>query len=248
MSTLTWSNVKTWIQSNPHQMKSLSPFKWAHERIEGPEDVSDADGWTRMTVSPATPLSAILLAQDVMYQALPEHVRWSTLRDETTELQASTANHLKGRQWPIRRTNEGITACGLEEGRATDWTDIGWRAIATLRECQIILVNQTNQTIRFFPEDVRNWASSNETIWIDHECRYIWSYPSKPNVKQWLTVKEQVGWTLSWPEADGTMEELKQTAQKVGEQIIGKITKDVLMKRVGRAQSIHILSLWTSSI
>jgi hypothetical protein len=244
MTQISWSNVQTWIQSNPHQMKSLPPFKWASDRIEGPDDVSDADGWIRMNVSPATPLSAILLSQDSMYQALPEHVRRSTLRDETTELQEAAARHLKGRQWPIRRTNEGLTACSLEEGRATAWTDIGWRALATLRECQIILVNQTNQTVRFFPEDVRNWSSSNETYWIDHECRYMWSYPSKPNVKQWLASKEQAGWTINWPEADGTMDELKQAAQKVGETILGKITKDALMKRVGRAQALHTLHTW----
>ena len=248
MSTLPWSNVQTWIQSNPHQMKTLPPFKWARDCIEGSEDVSDADGWTRMSVVPATPLSAILLAQDSMYHALPEHVRRSNLRDETTELQEACARHLKGRQWPIRRTNEGLSGCGLTEGRPVDWTEIGWRALATLRECQIILINQTAQTIRFFPEDVRCWSSSNETIWIDHECRYIWSYPSKPNVKQWLHTKEQSGWTLQWPEADGTMDELRQAAQKVGEVMIGKVTKDVLMKRIGRAQSIHTLTLWENGV
>jgi hypothetical protein len=248
MTEISWTNVQTWIESNPQSHKTLSPFKWARDKIEGADEVKEADGWSRITVSPSTPLSAILLSQDTMYQALPEHARMAVLRDETTELQESCARHLKGRQWPIRRTNEGITTCGLTEGRSSDWTDIGWRALATLRECQLIVVNQTAQTIRFFPEDVRCWSSSNETIWIDHECRYIWSYASKPNVKGWLTTKEQAGWSLQWPEADGTMEELKQAAQKVGDNILGKITKDVLMKRVGRAQSIHTLSSWVSGV
>lgn len=248
MTEISWANVQTWIQSNPHQTKALTPFKWARDKVEGADEVKNADGWHQINASPSTPLSAILLAQDTMYQALPEHARMAVLRDETTELQESCARHLKGRQWPVRRTNEGISVCGLTEGRAADWTDIGWRALATLRECQIILVNQTAQTIRFFPEDVRCWSSSVETIWIDHECRYIWSHPSKPNVKQWLSDKEVGGWSIQWPEAEGTMDELKQVAQKVGENISGKIMKDALMKRIGRAQSIHTLSSWDTPI
>lgn len=248
MSNISWTNVQTWIQSNPNQTKSLVPFKWSRESIHGPEEVSDSDGWMRMNVVPATPLSVILLAQDIMYQALPEHVRHSNLRDTTTELQVLIANQLKGRQWPIRRTNEGLTACCLTEGRPSDWPAIGWRALATLRECQIVLVNQTNQSISFFPEDVRCWAASNETIWVDHECRYLWTPNVKPNMKQWLAEKEQSGWTIQWPVAEGTMDELKQAAQKVGEVIIGKVIKDVLMKRIGRAQSIHTFSSWSVSI
>ncbi len=244
MATISWPTVQTWIGSNPHQMKALAPFKWAHERIEGPEEVTDADGWTRTNVVPPTPLSAILLTQDSMYQALPEHARFSILRDTLTELQTVASNQLKGRQWPVRRTNEGLTACGLTDSRPADWTDIGWRALATLRECQIILVNQDKQTISFFPEDVRTWTSTYDTLWMDHECRYTWSSPSKPNIKEWLTAKEQSGWTIGWPEAEGTMDELKQAAQKVGETIVGKIIKDALMKRVGRAQAIQTLASW----
>jgi hypothetical protein len=244
MATISWPNVQTWIGSNPHQMKALAPFKWAHESIEGPEEVTDADGWIRINVAPPTPLSAILLAQDSMYQALPEHARFSVLRDTLTELQTVASNQLKGRQWPVRRTNEGLTACGLTDGRPADWTDIGWRALATLRECQIILVNHDKQTISFFPEDVRTWSSTYDTLWIDHECRYSWSSPSKPNIKEWLATKEQSDWTIGWPEAEGTMDELKQAAQKVGEPIVGKIMKDALMKRVGRAQAIHTLASW----
>lgn len=248
MSTLAWSNVQTWIQSNPHQIKSLAPFKWSRERIEGPEEGSDADGWIRSSVTPATPLSAILLSQDSLYQALPEHVRHSTLRETTTELQELVPNQLKGRQWPVRRTNEGLTACCLTEGRPIDWPTIGWRALATLRECQIILVNQNEQTITFFPEDIRCWSVSNEIIWMDHECRTIWTPPSKPNLRDWLLKKEQSGWSIQWPEAEGTMEELKQAAHKVGEIILGKVTKDTLMKRVGRAQSIQIVGTWSISL
>jgi hypothetical protein len=234
MATITWSQVQAWLTKNPNVSKTLVPFKEAEH-----EDKSEQGGWMRSDVSPATPLSAILLAQDAIYNASLPVNRRTILRDETTDMQEKAILMLKGRQWPVRRTSEGISSCGLEESRK--WPELGWCALAALREVQIILVNNDIKQVRFFPEDVRTWSSEIDVLVIDHECRYIWSNEkTSVNIGLWIQQKEDMQWTIDWPLADGSMEELRAAAAACNENSL-KLVKDVLRRRVGRAQSVKAL-------
>ena len=243
MATLTWTQVQYWMNSNSHANATLKGYTSAKQSIEGDNEVIDEYGWAKTSVAPATPLSAILITQDTLYSSSTEAGRRSLLRDETTDLQEKAVLHLKGRAWPVRRTAEGIVATGMEEGRASAWTEIGWRAIATLRECQIVVFNEDKKTMAFFPEDIRAWSEEIETICVDHEARFVWSNGSnKVKIVKWIGDLETAGWTIDWPLADGTMDELKSAAEKAG--ISGKVIKDVLRKKIGRSQSIQHLSSW----
>lgn len=248
MTTLTWTQVQSWIAKNPYRTKFITPYVPSKESIEGEYTQTDMDGWVKSAVSPGTPLSCILMAQDTMYNASNQNMRKSFLRDETTDLQEKAVLHLKGRTWPVRRTAEGIAACGLEEGRASAWPVIGWRALCSLRECQLLIINQDKKEISFFPEDVRNWSSTVDTFCVDCDSRFIWTHPSVFSIlEQWLAKYETNGWTVDWPIAEGTMEELKQAFQKTNEISSGKLNKDALQKRVGRAQTIELLHTWSTT-
>ena len=240
MTALAWSTVCEWTAKNPHKAKSLTPYVVTNSTVSLAPDHIDSDGWTRITVAPATPLSAVLMAQDAVYQASTEASRRSVIRDETTDLQEKAILHLKGRQWPVRRTAEGLSACGIE-GRSSSWPAQGWRAMATLRDCQIIIVNHDKKEIGFFPEDIRGWSASLETIWVDYECRYIWTCDGA-KVSSWISERDAAGWTIAYPLADGTMDELKDAASKVGDVLNTKLNKEALRRRVGRSQSIKALA------
>jgi hypothetical protein len=180
-----------------------------------------------------------------MYNASPESARRIFLRDETTDLQEKAVLHLKGRAWPVRRTAEGIAACGLEEGRASSWPDMGWRALCALRECQLVLVDEDHKQIRFFPEDVSTWSRDTETYLVDYECRTVTTCSDKlGNLTVWLSKKEHDGWTIQWPISEGTMEQLKSELAKYNETLSTKCTKDALIKKVGRAKCMYTLSTW----
>ena len=245
MSTLTWTQIQTWFDKNTHKHKCVPAYISNKDSIEGPDTKTDEYGWSTVPTVPCTPLSAILTAQDTMYSASPESARRALLRDETTDLQEKTVIHLKGRAWPVRRTAEGIAACGLEEARMSSWTDIGWNALCALRECQLIIVNEDRKQLRFFPTDISTWSQSTETYCVDFECKSISTNPNATQVLAlWLSKKEQDGWILEWPVAEGTMEQLKTQLATYNEILTSKCTKDVLTKKVGRAKSLHILSSW----
>ena len=243
MATLTWTQVQPWLRTNPHKVPLVS-YKSATISIQGhPETEGLFPGWTKKSVAPATPLSGILLAQDVLYSGLTEDARRTMLRDQTTDLQEKSVLHLKGRQWPIRRTAEGIVAAGLEEGKS--WPELGWEALCSLRECQILLLNEDKKQVSCFPSDLRTWSSSTPILIFDHEMRYVHKQAKPFFLGLWFSQQEQAGWSLPWPVADGTVVELKAAAEKVNETVPAKITKDALSKRVGRAEAIHLLSQWS---
>jgi hypothetical protein len=247
MTTLNWTHVQSWIQSNPNKSASLKPYIPAKQSVEGEAQTTDEYGWTKIPVSPATPLSAVLLTQDVMYLSQSEGARGPILRNETTDCQEKAVLHLKGRAWPVRRTAEGIAAVGMNDQKVSDWTDIGWRAIAALREVQIIIVNEQAKSIQFVPEDIRAWSNEVDTICVAHDARFVWSHPSSAQIlHKWIADYVTNGWSVEWPLADGTMEELKTAAAKHG--IAGKHVKDELRKKIGHSQSLQHILGWSNKI
>jgi hypothetical protein len=246
MATITWTQVQNCCKANPYRTKKLTPFVFEKESIQGPLEQTDSDGWAKLAISPCTPLSAILFCQDSMYQASSDLYRRSLLRDETTDLQEKAVLSLKGRSWPVRKTAEGIGNCGTEEVKQSVWSDIGWEAICALRECQIVLINEDKKEIQFYPEDIRVWKSDWDIFCVDAACRHVWTH-EQPNkiLGLWLSKKETDGWKINWPIQTGNMEELKVALSKTNEIITGKIVKEQLQKRIGRAQSIQLLHEWS---
>jgi hypothetical protein len=241
---LTWNSVKPWLERNPFQTAALKPYIPSQETVSGGDDLTDTKGWTRVAVSPATPLSAILLAQDTLYAASSANSRRALLRDELTDLQEKAMLLLKGRQWPVRKTAEGLAAVGLEEGRASAWPAQGWRALCALRECQLVVLNEDKKQIQFYPEDVRTWSKDIETIFVEYEARFIWHMPQVSQIGFWLSTQETDGWLIEWPVAEGTMDELKASANKHNLVIPPKCNKESLTKRVGRAEAVRVFSEW----
>jgi hypothetical protein len=240
--TLPWSNVRGWLAANPTSTHGLAPYIPAIQTVTGTRDTTDADGFIRVPVTPCTPLSAVLMAQDVVFSASTDAARRAALRDETTDLQEKAVLLLKGRQWPIRRTAEGIASAGMEEGRLV-WPELGWEAVAALRECQIVVVDEDKKTVCFVPEDVRTWSLDIETFVVSHDCRALWTKPVGKTLAlgHWIGQKDGAGWTIAYPLVDGTMEELKSLAAKSLETLPVKTTKDVLRRRIGRSQAIDHL-------
>lgn len=237
MTQVTWNQLQTWLRSNPHRTQRLTAEK--PDAVSSPQ--SDVEGWQKQPIRPATPLSAILLAQDSLQSVLPDSARPSQIRDETTDLQEKAVLHLKGRAWPVRRTAEGISGCGMEENKKS-WTDLGWRALCVLRECQIVVLNEEKKEISFQPEDIRAWSSEVDTFCVDSECRFLQTHTTPQKIlSSWLSNRETAGWTIHQHETDGTMEQLRELADKYHEDLSKKPNKSVLMKRIGRAQSISAL-------
>jgi hypothetical protein len=239
MSTVAWSSLNEWITKNPFTV-TLKAYHGQEQAL--PRDDIPSDDWSKRIITPATPLSAVLMMQDDIYQASPVTARHALLRDETTAMQENAALQLKGRAWPVRRTAEGLAAVGLEEERHSLWTPLGFRALCFLRECQIIVVHELLKTVSFYPEDIRLWAKDIPVYIMDSSAHTVSIPPEGYNLLQWFLKQEGLGLAVNWPETEGTMDELRAAAEKFGETT--KAVKAVLQKKVGRAQSVAVLKAW----
>ena len=239
----TLESLKGWVKKNPFQELSLKVYSGSESATPTQEHVQ-RDGWSKRVVTPSTPLSAILMLQDDIYESSPITARNGQLRDETTSLQEKAILMLKGRAWPLRKTAEGIASVGLEEERHSLWTPIGFRALCNLRECQLVVIHETKHTITFYPEDVRCWSKDVPVYIIDSSAHTIHIPPEPFSLVSWLQIQE-VDFMIEWPEQEGTMDELKTIAGKLGESTT-KIVKATLQKKIGRTQSIQILKGWSN--
>jgi hypothetical protein len=239
MGTVSFEKVKEWVSKNHSQPVKLSVFL-GKDTVRASEDSQQSDGWSKRLITPSTPLSAVMMLQDDMYNAIPSTARHSQLRDMTTELQEKATLHLKGRAWPVRRTAEGIAGIGLETEKHSLWTPIGWRALCHLRECQIIVLDEALKTLTFYPEDVRLWTKTRPVYIMDGTAHTVYIGPEGYNLLSWICKHEKDGYTVNWPCQEGTLEEIKAAAVAVGEATV-KITKDRLGAKVGRAQSVKAL-------
>jgi len=241
-TAIEWNSVQSWISKNPFK-DTCVPRAHFGESVQFEQEAVDTKGWKTCHVSPATPLSLVLYSQDPIYASSSLGARRSLLRDETTDIQEKATLHLKGRAWPVRKTAEGISGVGLEEERHSLWTDYGWRAICALRNCQIVVLHQKSKEVQFYPEDVRTWSEEVETLFIDSTARSLYIPPKGLVFKTWIQEQEANSWAIQWPTPDGSMEEMKALADKVGVST-AKITKDVLRRRIGEAQTLQTLEKW----
>lgn len=238
----SWNSVQEWISKNPTSSKSLVVRKPQQDIPH-----QESNEWSTVPVFPISPLSCLMMLQDPMYESLAEQTRHSLIRDECTRLQEQATLHCKGRMWPSSKTIDALAEVCLET-RGT-YVPLGIRALAYLRECQFILINEQAKSIIFYPEDVSTWLPDVELVFLQSDMRGVYHPPTSftpSQLSRWLSDKEYEKWTIAWPVMPPTtsMEDLKKMMIKYNESINGKILKDVLRKRVGRAQSIHHLASW----
>lgn len=139
----SWSSVCQWMTKNPHT-KTLPVLRAAAAAVQ---TIRDANGWEVIPVEPATPLAAITMVQNTEFQAMSVNSRKIDLTESLNELQNRAVSQLKGRQWPVRKTAEGIVAMGTEDTKT--WSTLGWEAICNLCEAQIVILNEETKTIQF---------------------------------------------------------------------------------------------------
>jgi len=73
------------------------------------------------------------------------------------------------------------------------------------------------------------------------EYRWVFQPTTQVFLSTWISQKEDDGWTVSWPTADGKFEDLKALAVQQGF-VVAKEKKEELAKRLGRNQSLTNLS------
>lgn len=243
---VSWSTVVGWIGKNPHA--STPPPISTESTIECISiPIESVETWTQMSVEPSTPLSCMLSALDAEgFNASTGAIRRAVLRETCTNLQIRAETELKGREHPKAKTNVGIVE--VSEKEHSPWCPYGLSAIAALYKVQMVILNETDKKLSFVPEDVAIWDKETPIYYFAHNYRSVYVAPrgfGADSILDWMVEKEIAGWTWSFKEVKGTIDEIREFCAGRGIELpVGKVKKDILVEKASKGAVYNLFLSW----
>lgn len=243
------------IKRNPTRDANVPPFtkESIRQRNLGAKELLWGAGIRRLT--PARLTTAWLTLMDPLMLFSGDMYRANQVREKEFALEKDGVDTIRGKRKLSKK------AVGEALGAANPTADQRKVFAGVLFECkqiQTLCYDLEKRTIWTYPEDLRAWSSNRLTCWVDstHEQMLDWDevVGGAPSFGIWLSEREAEGWTIPWPDADMTMEELKAYVREhditVRPLIAGEKVKKVDYSRcVGRAQTVaHLSSAATYSL
>lgn len=233
------NNLLNSIQKNNNKNKCVPAFR--KDAIGDAVVYETLWGGSIRILNPARLTTAWLAGEDPMMSIAGAGYKASEVRDQTFALQQEASTSLKGnRKLPKAKVAEALSAVKPTE----EQTKVVAAVLYHLRKIQTICFHEETKTIWTMPEDLRIWSTSLRTLWVDHTCERMIDITTP--IAQWLSDREQEGWTISWPVADGTMESVKAELADSFPHISvhalepgKKVKKEDYCRVLGKAQAIR---------
>lgn len=228
------------IDSNPSKMKGLV--------FENVKEKPDGTPWDIFMTKPLPipgPISLILWHTDTLYSYGLLSLQKSILRDKILELQQQAEG--LGRRWSKKKVQD-LLARQLESAPSEKMLE---EVLCELFQVQKVVIHKEKKSIGFYPTDMRLWKSDRPVLFADENNQWI-TTPNDTDLTllSWVTGKEDEGWSVAWPTADGKFEEMKAEVSKrqldvhplPGSPLGTRIKKDDWARVLGRAEAIET---WT---
>ena len=229
------------IDTNPNKYATL---RWCEPTsTQG----SNEETWEQFQLKPLTPpgaLSILLTISDPMYELGSIPLRRQLQTEHLLVLHQRVDREIVGRRFP-RKKIQDLLAAEVSAQNPTG-SPLLEEVLCELFGVQKVHLHRRNKTIRFYPPDIRVWKSDKPIVFAEEDNTWIFTPDHDIRLQEWLLEKEEEGWTVSWPTADGKMEDLKAAFQ--GSAGTAKLKKDDLAKAVGRSQAIRTLQELAISI
>lgn len=232
------------IDRNPYKELRLRP---AAGLLAAATSDSQWDIFTAQPLDPAGPVSFLLYCTEPLYAQATHVLRKQLLREHVLRLQERCDTELKGRRWPRKKILDLLgQQCALNLPERSAAFDEG---LAELVGCQILLLDRTHKKVEFVPQDPRCWRSDKPVYVAEIDYRWVFQATQSFSLLPWITAKEDEGWTVQWPTADGKLEDMKAavlernlTAHKAaGADMGSKIKKEDWARTLGRVESLEAL-------
>jgi hypothetical protein len=227
------------IDSNPSRMKGLV--------FESPvlKEKQDGTPWDLFMTKPLPipgPISLILWHTDTLYSYGLPSLQKSILREKILELQEQAES--LGRRWSKKKVQD-LLARQLEGAPSEKMLE---EVLCELFQVQKVVIHKEKKSIGFYPTDMRLWKSDRLVLFADEDNRWIMT-PNDTDLSllAWITGKEEDGWSVAWPTAEGKFEEMKAEVSKrqldvhplPGSPLGTRIKKDDWARVLGRAEAIE---------
>jgi hypothetical protein len=194
--------------------------------------------WTT-PLDPPGPLSLLLLATDPLYQMASTSLRKQLLTETLLTLHVRVDTELVGRRFPRKKIQDLLA--GQISANAPVQSALVEEVLCELYQVQKILVNRKAKALSFVPSDPRLWHSDRPILVTEDENCWRYTPAQTVSLSDWVQQKEEEGWTVRWPTADGKLEDVKQMLLQKGNHLDGKQKKEDLAQRLGRLQAFETL-------
>lgn len=243
--------LQGWVKENPHRTRKVIPIeiRVISDTQEGEDaPASAAGGLIPTPLEPPGPVALYLWKTNPEFRAATAAVRRTILRETILELTARVDAELRGVKWSRKKIQEQLAAqqtAAVSPPMDTPELD---RGLCELFGYQKIVVDEANKKIRFFPEDPRTWTAENPTWGSTAGARAVLHRTGENSVgiglATWLGERETEGWRIDWPEAEGSLEDIKQKMLQRGCGVragLSKPKKADWAAALGRAEAISVL-------
>ena len=234
------------IANNPHKHATLRLRPVT--QTQGSESQETWDRFRLKPIQPPGALSLLLWHTDSMYALGTSALRKQILTEQLLELQLRAEREIVGRRYPRKKIQDLLANELTADEGAHSVSNILEEVLCELFLIQKVQLNRKKKSIAFFPPDLRNWSSERPILFADDENCWSFEHEGSFAFLSWLTQKEEEGWTLRWPTAEGKLEELKVEATKRGLTIHAapgsdsqKVKKEDYARVIGRAEALTIL-------
>jgi hypothetical protein len=249
------TTIQSWVLENPNRKRTVLPIeiRVLSDTQEGEEAPATLPGgWVPTPLEPPGPVSQWLWKTNAEYRAGTAQMRRTILRDALLEIGARVDAELRGAKWSRKKIHEQLAAqqtAAVSPPMDTPELDKG---LAALIGVQIVQVDEANKKVRFVPPDPRTWSAELPVWGATTGARAVLHRQNEESVGEglakWLGDRESEGWKIAWPEADGTIEELKSKLAQRGLSVGGGGTRLDKPKKadyaaaLGRAEAVSHLS------
>lgn len=230
------------IDTNPHKHTTL---RWREPMAtEG-----SSEQWDIFSVKPLNPpgaLSMICMMEDPMFDMGSIALKKQILMEKLLVLHERVDKELVGRRYPRKKIQDLLA--GQVSAQNPISSPVLEGALCELFQMQKVLLNRKTKQITFSPSDLRLWSSDRKVFFGEEDNCWFFTPEQQVPLEDWLTQKEEQGWSIAWPTADGKFEDLKAILIAKNQNFLPKDKKDDLAKRVGRLQALtNLLGKFGSS-
>jgi len=226
METISINILKEWANKNPHSHATLKRARAMMDNTRNSEYVTstfklirsnDGNGlWYMEDLEPANMVSFILWYRDPLYRTADKKLRQQLYTESLLELQNELEQNITGTPWSrfrkrfVERLNTGTSTTMTIKDRPA--YEAFWASRLDVQLVKITThVVHEGKHVSFVPS-VETWTADKPIIFVDENFESVFIAPEdgyeKRTLLKWLGDIEDDGWTVDWPLADGSKDEL----------------------------------------
>ncbi len=223
-ATLTLETLKTWAAANRHRDATLKVDKHLcpqhNNYVMDTYKFAGSEPWQMISLDPAGLLAFCLWIRDPLFRAGEGLLRRQLLNEGYISMRESFEHAAPSRR---RRRMVEMFENGIGNAEAAD-VEAYWATWATVMQCQFVRIgSRESKTIAFSPP-LNQWTAHKPVYYVDTGCETIFLPPEGGSVERrslavWTSDREADGWTVAWPVADGTKEEMERRLMPVMNQV-----------------------------